>query len=201
MQAGYVVDEINRLKKEHPDIHVYSVITDMCASGGYYIASAADKIYADKASLVGSIGVLMNGFGFVDTMNKLGVERRLITAGKHKGFLDPFSPLSDFDRKHIHEMLDTIHQQFIDVVRKGRGDRLKENDELFSGLVWTGEQSIDLGLIDGLGKSDYVAREVVGAEKIVDYTHRRPYFERMVERFGATMGTTMVHLLTIPRLQ
>ena len=200
VQAGYVVDEIRRLKKEHPDIHVYSVITDMCASGGYYIASAADEIYADKASIVGSIGVLMNGFGFVDAMKKLGIERRLLTAGEHKGFLDPFSPLADSDRQHIQKMLDNIHQQFIDVVRKGRGDRLKENGQLFSGLVWTGQESLDMGLIDGLGSSSYVAREVIGAEKIVDYTYRQPYFERMIERFGTTMGTAMAHALS-PRIE
>jgi len=140
VQAGYVYDEIKRLRKLHPNKPVYAVISDMCASGGYYIASAADEIYADKASMVGSIGVIMNGFGFVDTMDKLGVERRMFTAGKHKGFLDPFSPLQDSDVKHVKTMLEDIHKQFINMVKAGRGDRLKENDELFSGLVWTGNK-------------------------------------------------------------
>ncbi len=185
VQAGYVNDEITRLRDEYPDIPLYAVVTDICASGGYYIAVAADEIYADKASLVGSIGVLMNSFGFVDAMEKLGVERRLITAGKNKGFMDPFSPLKEEDQMHIQTMLGNTHQQFIETVKKGRGDRLHENDDLFSGLIWTGEQSVELGLIDGLGSSSYVAREIIGAEKIVDYTDHRPYFEKLVERLGA----------------
>lgn len=200
VQAGYVNDEIFRLRKKYPDIPLYAVVTDICASGGYYIASAADKIYADKASIVGSIGVLMNGFGFVDAMKKFGVERRLITAGKHKGFMDPFSPLKESDRRHIHAMLDDIHQQFIATVRKGRGDRLKENDALFSGLVWTGEQGIQLGLVDALGSTDYVARKVIGATKIVNYTRRRPYFERLAERLG-TGATQALGGLFADRLQ
>lgn len=200
VQAGYVNDEIFSLRKKYPKIPVYAVITDICASGGYYIASAADKIYADKASVVGSIGVLMNGFGFVETMKKLGVERRLITAGKHKGFMDPFSPLKASDRKYIHQMLDDIHRQFIATVRKGRGDRLQENDTLFSGLVWTGEQGIKLGLVDALGSTDYVARKVIGAAKIVNYTRRRPYLERLAERLG-TGATQALGNLFASRLQ
>lgn len=188
VQAGYVNDEIARLRGLHPDIPLYAVVTDMCASGGYYIAAAADGIYADKASVVGSIGVLMNGFGFVGAMDKLGIERRLLTAGENKGFLDPFSPQREEDVTHIRKMLGAIHEQFIDTVRKGRGERLKENDELFSGLVWTGEQGLELGLVDGLGSSSYVAREVIGHERIIDYTYRPPVFERFAERIGVTFA-------------
>jgi protease-4 len=195
VQAGYVNDEIRRLRAKYPDIKLYAVITDICASGGYYIAAAADEIYADKASMVGSIGVLMDGFGFVDALKKLGIERRLITAGAHKGFLDPFSPLKDSDRQHLESMLDNIHQQFINTVRQGRGERLKENDQLFSGLVWTGEQSMEIGLVDGLGSADYVAREIIGVEKMVNFTHRPPLFERFAERIGATMANTLAESL------
>ena len=191
VQAGYVNDEIARLRKQYPDKRLYAVVTDICASGGYYIAAAADEIYADKASMVGSIGVLMNGFGFVEAMKKLGVERRLITAGEHKGLLDPFSPLKEDERRHIQSMLNEIHQQFIAVVRKGRGERLKDDPQLFSGLIWTGEQALELGLVDGLGNSSYVAREIVGAEKIVDYTRRRPYFERLAERLGTGVAQAL----------
>jgi len=190
VQAGYVNDEIGRLRAKYPDVPVYAVITDICASGGYYIAVAADEIYADKASIVGSIGVLMDGFGFVEAINKLGVERRLLTAGDSKGFLDPFSPQKEEDVKHIKGMLGTIHQQFIDVVKKGRGDRLKYNDRLFSGLVWTGEQGIELGLVDALGSASYVAREVIGEENIKDFTVRPDYFQRFADRIGATMAKT-----------
>ena len=185
VQAGYINDEIYRLKEKYPDIPLYAVVTDICASGGYYAAVAADKIYVDKASLVGSIGVLMSGFGFVDTMEKLGVQRRLMTAGEHKGILDPFSPESEFDRVHVQGMLDKIHNQFIEVVRKGRGDRLKETDTIFSGLFWTGEESIALGLADELGSSSYVAREVIEADEIVDFTPEEDILERLAKRMGA----------------
>ncbi|HFD92695.1 MAG TPA: signal peptide peptidase SppA [Gammaproteobacteria bacterium] len=195
VQAGYVNDEIARLRAKYPDKPIYAVVTDICASGGYYIAAAADEIYADKASLVGSIGVLMDGFGFVETMKKLGVERRLITAGENKGFMDPFSPQREEDRQHIQNMLDTIHQQFIATVRKGRGERLKESEELFSGLIWTGEQGVELGLVDGLGSSSYVAREIIGAEKIVDYTDHRPYFEQLVERLGSGVAQALAGMV------
>ncbi len=194
VQAGYVNDEIARLREKYPDKRLYAVVTDICASGGYYIAAAADEIYADKASLVGSIGVLMNGFGFVDAMKKLGVERRLITAGEHKGFMDPFSPLKEEERNHIQAMLDDIHQQFIATVKAGRGERLKDDPRLFSGLIWTGEQALELGLIDGLGSSSYVAREIIGAEKIVDYTRRRPYLERLAERLGSGVAQALQSL-------
>lgn len=189
VQAGYINDEIKRLRDKHPDKPVYAVITDMCASGGYYIAAAADEIYADKASIVGSIGVIMNGFGFVDAMDKLGIERRMMTAGENKGFMDPFSPLKEDDTQHIKSLLGSIHQQFIDVVKEGRGERLSDDPKIFSGLVWTGEQAIDVGLVDALGSSSYVAREVIGAEKIVDYTYDQPVLERFVERFGASIAS------------
>jgi len=197
VQAGYINDEIARLRGKHPDKKVYAVITDICASGGYYIAAGADEIYADKASIVGSIGVLMDGFGFVNTLDKLGVERRLITAGDHKGFLDPFSPLKPDDEQHIRSMLAEIHQQFIDTVKKGRGDRLKDDPSLFSGLVWTGEDSLKLGLIDGLGSTSYVAREVIGAEDIVDYTYQPPYFQRFAERIGAAAAEGLEGMLKV----
>lgn len=188
VQAGYINDEMSRLRAEYPDIPLYAVITDICASGGYYIAAAADQVYADKSSIVGSIGVIMNGFGFVNAMEKLGVERRLLAAGDHKALLDPFSPLKAEEVTHIRDILQQIHEQFIAVVRDGRGDRLSNAPELFSGLIWTGEESLELGLVDGLGSSSYVARELVGAEEIVDFTPRRDYFQRLVERFGASAG-------------
>jgi len=192
VQAGYINDEIWRLRKLHPKIPIYAVVTDICASGGYYIASAADKIYADKASIVGSIGVIMNGFGFVDTMKKLGVQRRLFTAGTHKGFLDPFSALKPEEVKHVHEMLNNIHQQFIDVVKRGRGDRLKGDDkQLFSGLMWTGEEGKKLGLVDAMGSASYVAREVIGAKRIVDYTVRPDFLNRLTDRLGVAMAKAM----------
>lgn len=188
VQAGYINDEIRRLRTKHPEKKVYSVITDICASGGYYVAVAADEIYADKSSIVGSIGVLIDGFGFVETLDKLGIERRLITAGDSKGFLDPFSPLKEDDVTHVRSMLDDVHQQFIAVVREGRGDRLNADDDLFTGLVWSGEESVNLGLVDGLGSSSFVAREIVGVERIVDYTYRRPVFERFADRIGMVMA-------------
>lgn len=195
VQAGYVNDEIYRLRDEYPDIPIYSVITDVCASGGYYIAAAADKIYADKASVVGSIGVIMSGFGFVDSIEKLGIERRLLHAGKNKGFLDPFSPLKAEDVKHFETLLTDIHQQFVDAVMKGRGDRLANDEKIFSGLIWTGEQSIALGLVDALGSAGYVAREVIGVEEIVDFTKRKTFLDQFANEIGATfaraIGTTL----------
>ncbi len=185
VQAGIIYDEIRRLRGLHPDIPMYAVVEDICASGGYYIASAADRIYVDKASLIGSIGVLMDNFGFVDAMHKLGVERRVFTSGDNKAFLDPFSPLEPRQVEHAKALLGEIHEQFIEVVRKGRGTRLKDSPELFSGLIWTGSKSIDLGLSDGFGSLDYVAREVVKAEQIVDYTQKENIAERFAKRFGA----------------
>lgn len=192
VQAGYINDEIWRMRKLHPKIPIYAVVTDICASGGYYIASAADKIYANKASIVGSIGVIMNGFGFVDTMKKLGIQRRLFTAGAHKGFLDPFSPLKPDEVKHAQTMLNDIHRQFIDVVKRGRGNRLKGNDKkLFSGLMWTGDEAEKLGLVDALGSTRYVARKVIGAKNIVDYTIHPDFFSRLTDRLGMTMARSL----------
>lgn len=188
VQAGYINDEIARLRKKHDKIPVYAVITDLCASGGYYIAAGADKIYADKASLVGSIGVIMSSFGFVDAMGKLGVERRTLTSGEHKALFDPFSPMKESETKHLQEMLGNVHQQFIDVVKKGRGERLKNNPDIFSGLIWTGEKAIELGLVDALGSSSYVAREVIKAEKLVNFTPKANYLDRFAERFGASVA-------------
>ncbi len=191
VQAGYVYDEIKRLRGKHPNIKLYAVVTDICASGGYYIAAAADEIYANKASIVGSIGVLMDGFGFVDTLEKVGVERRLMIAGEHKGILDPFSPLKSNEVRHVQGLLDGVHQQFIDAVKAGRGDRLSDNPDIFSGLFWNGEEGVKLGLVDGLGSSSYVAREVIGVDKIVDFTARPDYFERFADRLGAAMANVI----------
>jgi protease-4 len=194
VQAGIINDEIRRLKAKHRK-PVYVVVEETCASAAYYIAVAADKIFVDKASIVGSIGVLMDGFGFTGLMDKLGVERRLMTAGENKGFLDPFSPQTEKQRAFAQAMLDQIHQQFIAVVKAGRGKRLKETPEMFSGLFWTGQQAIELGLADQLGNLDYVAREVVKAEEIVDYTRRENVAERLVKRFGAAIGEGSVKAL------
>ncbi len=194
VQAGYINDEVRRLKEKHPDIPVYAVIVDVAASGGYYIAVAADEIYADKGSLVGSIGVMMNGFGFVDTLEELGVERRLLTAGKHKGIMDPFSPVQEDERAHVQRILDQLYQQFTQVVREGRGDRLKENEKTLSGLFWSGEQSVELGLVDGLGSSSYVARELIGAEEIVNFTPEKDLWTRFADRLGASMARTFARI-------
>jgi len=188
VQAGQIYDEIRRLRALHPKIPLYAVVDDICASGGYYVAAAADKIFVDKASIVGSIGVLMDGFGFTGTMQKLGVERRLLTAGENKGFLDPFSPVDPKQEAYAKQMLEEIHGQFIEVVRQGRGKRLKETPDMFSGLVWSGERSIQLGLADGLGNVESVARDVIKVEDIVDYTQQEGLAERLAGRLGATMA-------------
>lgn len=185
VQAGYINDEIKRLRGKYKDIPIYVVVQDICASGGYYVAVAADKIFVDKASLVGSIGVLMDGFGFTGTMEKLGVERRLVTAGANKGFLDPYSPMNPDQQKYAQQMVGEIHQQFISVVKAGRGARLKETPETFSGLVWSGEKSVALGLADGFGGLDFVAREVVKAEQVVDFTSEESFSEQFARRLGA----------------
>lgn len=192
VQAGYINDEIRRLRAKYPDIPLYAVVEDVCASGGYYVAAAADKIFVDKASIIGSIGVLMDGFGFAGTMDKLGIERRLLTAGDNKGFLDPFSPINPAQKEYAEKMLAEIHQQFIQVVRQGRGKRLKETPETFSGIVWTGQKSIELGLADAMGNVDYVAREVIKAENIVDYTPKEGLAERFAKRFGAGVANTLI---------
>jgi protease-4 len=185
VQAQTIYDEMRRLRTKYPDIPLYAVVEDICASGGYFVAVGADRIYVGKASIVGSIGVLMNGFGFTGLMEKLGVERRLITAGENKGMLDPFSPMDEKDVKHAKEMMADIHEQFVGVVREGRGKRLKDAPELFSGLIWTGQKSIDLGLADGIGSLESVARDVVKAEEIVDFTQKDNLAEKFAKRFGA----------------
>ncbi|MBA2482959.1 MAG: S49 family peptidase [Nitrosomonas sp.] len=190
VQAGYINDEIIRLRTIYPNIPLYAVVGDVCASGGYYVAAAADKIFVDKASLIGSIGVMMDGFGFTETLDKVGIERRLLTAGKSKGFLDPFSPVDPKQREHALNMLAEIHDQFVTVVRQGRGDRLNDNPEIFSGTIWTGEKSIELGLSDAIGSVDYVAREIIKAENIVDYTAKQGLAERFAKRFGEVIVST-----------
>jgi len=194
VQSGIVNDEIKRLKALHKK-KVYAVVEEVCASGAYYIAVSADEIFVDKASLVGSIGVLMDGFGFTGAMEKLGIERRLLTAGDNKGMLDPFSPQDETQRAFAKAMIDQIHQQFIRVVKEGRGTRLKETPETFSGLFWNGEEAIKLGLADKLGNLDYVAREIVKAEEIIDYTPKDNVAERLAKRFGAAVGHGAVKAL------
>ncbi len=194
VQAGIIYDEIGRLKAKHKK-PVYAVVEESCASAAYYVAAAADKIYVDKASVVGSIGVLMDSFGFTGLMDKLGVERRLLAAGENKGIGDPFSPLTEKHRAYLQTMLDQIHRQFIEVVKKGRGARLKETPETFSGLFWNGEQALALGLVDGLGSLDYVAREVIKAEEVIDYTPEENVVERLAKRLGAAIGAGAVKAL------
>ncbi len=184
VQASYVFEEIRKIKKENPELPIYAVVSDICASGGYYIAAAADRIYVNQASIVGSIGVIMNGFGFVDTLNKLGIKRRLLTSGAHKAMLDPFSPVKEDEIEHMQKLLEQVHQQFIAAVRLGRGERLQETPEMFSGLVWTGEESVKLGLADGFGSDDYVAREIIGEENMVNFTPQ----ERLLDRLAGTLG-------------
>ena len=191
VQAGIINDEIRRLRKLHPKIPVYAVVEDICASGGYYIAVAADKIYVDKASIIGSIGVLMDGYGFTEVMKKVGVERRLMTAGENKAMLDPFSPENPKHKALAQAMLNEIHEQFKSVVRAGRGSRLKETPEVFSGLFWSGEQGIKLGLADALGSTSYVAREVIKQEEIVDYTYQETVVDRFAKRLGASMAKSI----------
>jgi protease-4 len=188
VQAGMIYDDIARLRAKYPKKPMYVVVEEICASGGYYVAAAADKIYVDKASIVGSIGVLMDGFGFTGLMDKLGVERRLLTAGRNKGFLDPFSPQTEQQKTYALDMLEQVHQQFIGAVKKGRGNRLKDDPDLFSGLFWTGQRAIDLGLADGLGTVDSVARDVLKAPDLVDYTVKENLPERVARRFGAAVG-------------
>ncbi|PJE79532.1 putative signal peptide peptidase SppA [invertebrate metagenome] len=195
VQAGYIYDEIRRLRTLHPSIPLYATISDIGASGGYYVAAAADGIYADKASLVGSIGVISSGFGFVDAMKKLGITRRTYTSGTHKDFMDPFQPMDKEAMKHWQASLETVHQQFIDSVKEGRGDKLTDNPELFSGMVWNGEKAHKLGLIDGLGSSDFVAREIIGAESIVDFTPKDKTLERFAREFGVSFSGAMTNVL------
>ncbi len=202
VQSGYIYDEMLRLREEYPDTPLYAVVTDICASGGYYIASAADKIYADKASIVGSIGVRMDNFGFVDAINKLGIERRTLTAGENKALLDPFLPENEKTKAHMQVMLTEIHQQFIDSVKEGRGDRLDTSVEgLFSGLIWTGEAAVTIGLVDELASSSHVAREVIGEETIINYTVKEDVFERFAKRLGSTVAQVISMEFITPRLK
>ena len=189
VQSGIMNDEIGRLKSMNPQIPIYAVVEDVCASGAYYIAVATDSIFVDKASIVGSIGVLMDGFGFEQTIKKLGIERRLMTAGKNKAALDPFLPINPEQKVHVQSLLDQVHQQFIDVVRDGRGTRLASDEKIFSGLFWSGEQSIELGLSDYLGNVDYVAREIIGHEKIVDFTTYESFADRFAKQLGVSLGS------------
>lgn len=189
VQAGMIYDEIRRLRSKYPKVPLYAVVEDICASGGYYVAAAADAIYVDKASLIGSIGVLMDGFGFVGAMDKLGVERRLLTAGENKGFLDPFSPQNPKQAEFVRSMLGEVHQQFIAAVRNGRGKRLKETPEMFSGLIWTGARGVGMGLADGFGTVDSVARDVIKAEEVRDYSVKESFAERFAGRFGSQFGS------------
>ncbi len=185
VQSQTIYEEMRRLRKKYPDIPLYAVVEDICASGGYFVAAGADRIYVSRSSVVGSIGVLMNGFGFTGLMDKLGVDRRLITAGENKGMLDPFSPVNEKDVEYARTLVKDIHQQFISVVREGRGKRLKETPDMFSGLIWTGQMSVELGLADGFGTLDSVARDVIKAEDIVDYTQKEGIAEKVARRFGA----------------
>ena len=196
VQSGIINDEMRRLRAKYPEIPLHAVVEDVCASGGYYVAAGADKIFVDKASIVGSIGVLMDGFGFTGTMEKLGVERRLLTAGESKGFLDPFSPQNENHKDHAKQMLGEVHQQFIDVVRKGRGKRLKETPDMFSGLMWSGAKSIELGLADGYGTVDSVARDVFKASDVRDFTVKQNFAERFAKQIGADMAEGMANVLT-----
>ena len=191
VQSGIINDEVRRLRGLYPNTPLYAVVEDICASGGYFVAASADKIYVNKASLVGSIGVLMDGFGFTGGMEKLGIERRLLTAGENKGFMDPFSPVDPKQKEYALSMLNDIHQQFIAVVKQGRGKRLKDDPELFSGLVWTGRKAVELGLADGYGSVESVARDVIKAENIVDYTEKSNPVERIAKRFGAAAAKSV----------
>ena len=195
VQAGMINDEIRRLRAKYKSIPLYVVVEEMCASGGYYVAAAADKIYVDKASIVGSIGVLMDGFGFTGLMDKVGVERRLLTAGSNKGMLDPFSPVQPQQKQFAQEMLDQVHQQFIDVVKQGRGNRLKDDPTLFTGLFWTGAKAVDLGLADAVGSADFVARSVIKAPDVVDYTVKENFASRVARKLGTAMGAGAIKAL------
>jgi protease-4 len=194
VQAQYIYEEMRRLRKKYPAIPLYVVVEDLCASGGYYVAAGADRIFVGKSSIVGSIGVRMDSFGVTGLMEKIGVERRLLTAGENKGFLDPFLPVDERQKQHAQAMLEDIHQQFIGVVREGRGKRLKETPDMFSGLIWTGRRSVELGLADEFGSLDYVAREVVKAENIVDYTQKENLAEKFARRFGAGSASAILEL-------
>jgi protease IV len=201
VQSAYVYEEIRAIKKQHPDLPIYAVVSDICASGCYYIASATDKIFVNPSSLIGSIGVLMDGFGFVDVMQKLGVERRLLTAGAHKAMLDPFSPPKTEETKYMQGLLDQVHQQFISAVKAGRGDRLIESPDMFSGLIWTGEAGVKIGIADAFGTEDYVAKDIIGAENRVDFTKQSRFLDKIAGKLGASFGQAIGALLQSPNLR
>ncbi len=201
VQSAYVYEEIRAIKKQHPDLPIYAVVSDICASGCYYIASATDKIFVNPSSLIGSIGVLMDGFGFVDVMQKLGVERRLLTAGAHKAMLDPFSPPKSDETQYMQALLDQVHQQFISAVKAGRGDRLIESPDMFSGLIWTGEAGVKIGIADAFGTEDYVAKDIIGAENRVDFTKQSRFLDKIAGKLGASFGHAMGTLLQSPSLR
>jgi len=201
VQSSYIYEEIRKIKKEHPKLPVYAVVSDICASGCYYIASASDKIFVNPSSLIGSIGVLMDGFGFVDIMQKMGVERRLLTAGSHKAMLDPFSPPKEDETRYMQSLLDQVHQQFIKAVKEGRGNRLKETPDMFSGLVWTGEAGVKLGIADDFANEDFVAKELIGAEKLVDFTRQEQLIDKIAGKLGASFGQAIGSLAQTPSLR
>ncbi len=201
VQSAYVFSEIIRLKEKHPEIPIFAVVTDICASGGYYIAAAADKIFVSESSMIGSIGVLMNGFGFVNLMDKLGIDRRLKVAGKHKALMDPFSPENGEENQHLQSLLEDVHQQFIAAVRLGRGDRLNESEELFTGLVWTGAQGIKLGLADSIGSVDSVSRDIIGTKKKVNFTPRERLLDKIASKMGASFGNAFMNAISGLSLQ
>ncbi len=201
VQSGYIYDEILRLREKYPNIPLHAVISDICASGGYYVAAAAEKIYADQASIVGSIGVRMDNFGFVEAMKKLGIERRTLTAGENKALLDPFAPQNPQVTEHLTSLLKNVHGQFINAVRQGRGDRLKEVDGMFTGLIWTGDQSVEIGLVDELGNASHVAREVFGAEDIINFTVEPDFFEKLSKQLGGQVAELLVEKELAPQLR
>ncbi len=201
VQSHYVYEEIRKLKNEYPQTPIYAVVGDICASGCYYIAAASDKIFVSQASLIGSIGVIMDGFGFVDTMQKFGVERRVLTAGEHKALLDPFSPRNDVETRFMQNLLEQVHQQFIKAVKDGRGDRLKDSPDLFSGLIWTGEEGVKLGIADAYGNDDSVAKDIIGAKKLVDFTEHGSVLDRLVGKLGASFGHALGSMLQNWELQ
>ena len=197
VQSAYVYNEIRKMKKAKPGLPIYAVVTDICASGGYYIASAADKIFVNQSSIIGSIGVVMNGFGFVTAMERLGIERRLLTAGENKAILDPFSPMNSEEKDHVQQMLNQVHRQFIKDVQQGRGNRLKNNPALFTGQLWIGVEGIELGLADGIGSTHSVAKEIIGAEEIVNFTPQEKLFDRLVNQLGVVVGRTLMEIVSV----
>jgi protease-4 len=201
VQSAYIYDEIKNIKKLNPKLPIYAVVSDICASGCYYIASATDKIFVSPASLVGSIGVIMDGFGFVDTMKTLGVERRLITAGAHKAMLDPFSPPKADENEYMQTLINQVHQQFITAVKQGRGDRLKETPDTFSGLVWTGEEGVKLGIADAFGNDSSVAKELIGADRLVDFTESEHFIDKVMGKMGSSFGQALGSVLQTPVLR